>query len=121
MRQIYQRGWDLIFTTGDSGYVFSERIDPGMILHVHSAFAYAPEREANDKITMGIRNGGGDTILRAQATLAVQRGMEAPSDFFIGEGDQVFAYFADVDNGDTIGIHLNGVLMPRKEWEAAPE
>lgn len=121
MRQIYTRGWNVIWHTGDSGYVLSERIDAGWILHVHSAFCYAPEREANDKITLGIRNGGGDIILRAQATLAVQLGMEAPADFFIGEGDQVFAYFANVDDGDTIGIHLNGVLVPRTEWESWPE
>jgi hypothetical protein len=121
MRQLYTRGWNIVWHTGDSKYVFSERIDAGWILHVHSAFCYAPERDASDKITLGIHNGGDDIILRAQATLAVQLGMEATNDFFIGEGDQVFAYFADVENNDTIGIHLNGVLIPRIEWESMRE
>lgn len=121
MRQIYTRGWNIVWHTGDSGYVFSDRIDPGWILHIHAAFAYAPERDPSDKITMGIRHGGLDVIIRAQATLAVQLGMEAPGDFFLGEGDQVFAYFANAEDGDTIGIHLNGVIMPLSEWEKMQE
>lgn len=121
MRQVYSRSFTVTFTTGGSGYVFSEKLKPGQILHVHSCFAYAPEREANDNIIMGIRNGGADVIIRAQATLAVQRGMEAGTDFFVGEGDQVFAYFPNVDDGDSIGIHLIGVIMALDEWEKMAE
>lgn len=121
MRQIYSRSFTVTWLTGDSGYVFAEKIDPGQILHVHSCFAYAPERETNDDIIIGIRNGGEDMILQAQATLAVQLGASVPTDFFVGEGDQVFAYFPDADNTDKIGIHLNGVLIPLKEWGAMQE
>lgn len=121
MRQIYSRSFTVTFSTGDSGYVFSEKIDPGYILHVHSCFAYAPEREANDDIIIGIRNGGQDVILQAQATLATQLGSAVGFGFFVGEGDQVFAYFPDADDTDKIGIHINGVLIPRKEWEAQAE
>jgi hypothetical protein len=121
MRQIYCRSFTVTFTTGDSGYVFAEKIDPGQILHVHACFAYAPEREANDNIVIGVRNGGQDIVLIATATLAVQRGANTPTDFFIGEGDQLYAYFPNVDNTDSIGIHINGVLMSREEWEDMPE
>jgi hypothetical protein len=121
MRQIYCRSFTVIFTTGDSGYVFAEKIDPGQVLHVHACFAYAPEREANDNIIIGVRNGGQDIVLNAAATLAVQRGLNTPTDFFIGEGDQLYAYFPNVDNTDSIGIHVNGVIMDRKEWELLPE
>ena len=121
MRQVYINSWSALWATGDSGYIFSDRIEPGKLLHVHSAFAYAPERDASDKITIGVRHGGKDIILRAQATLAVQLGSEFPSDFFVGEGDQVFAYFANAEDGDTIGIHVNGVIMPLAEWETMPE
>lgn len=121
MRQIYSRAFTVTFTTGDSAYVFTEKIDPGQILHVHACFAYAPEREANDNIIIGVRNGGQDIILVAVATLAAQRGANTPTDFFIGEGDQLYAYFPNVDNTDSIGIHVNGVIMSRKEWEAMPE
>jgi len=121
MRQVYSRSFTVTWLTGDSGYVFSETIDSGYILHVHSCFAYAPEREANDDIIIGIRNGGQDMILQAQATLAVQLGASVPVDFFVGEGDQVFAYFPDADNNDKIGIHLNGVLIGREDWEKGME
>lgn len=121
MRQIYSRSFTVTFSSGDSGFVFSEKIDPGYILHVHTCFAYAPQREANDDIVIGIRNGGQDMILQAQATLAVQLGSSVPTGFFVGEGDQVFAYFPDADDTNKIGIHLNGVLMPLKDWEEMAE
>lgn len=121
MRQVYNRSFTVTWKTGDSGYVFSDKVGEGYVLHVHSCFAYAPEREANDHILIGIRNGGQDTILIAQATLAVQLGSNTPTDFFVGEGDQVYAYFSDVDDTDHIGIHLNGVLMLLSDWENEPE
>jgi len=121
MRQIYSRSFTVTFTTGDGGYVFAERIAPGQILHVLSCSAYSPEREASDDVIVGIRNGGQDIILTAQAPLAVQRGVDTPTPFLVGESDRVFAYFPDVDNGDSIGIHINGVLISREDWEALPE
>lgn len=121
MRQVYNRSATVTWVTGDSGYVFSEKVDPGYVLHVHSCFAYSPERDANDDIVIGIRNGGQDTILNAQATLATQLGSPAPTDFFLGEGDSVYGYFPDAENNDHIGIHLNGVLMTLKDWENMAE
>lgn len=117
MKQVYNRSFAATWLTGDSGYVFSDRIDPGYVLHVHSCSAYSPEREASDDVVIGIRSGSGDTIVTAQAPLAAQRAVDTPNDFFLGEGDQLFAYFPDVDNTDVIGIHINGVLMPLDEWE----
>jgi hypothetical protein len=65
---------------------------------------------------IGLRNGGQDMVLQAQATAAAQKGSLVGTDFFVGEADQVFAYFPDAENNDTIGIHLNGVLIPLDEW-----
>jgi len=121
MRQIYNRSFTVVWKTGDSGYVFSEKIETGYILHVHSAFAYSPLRDANDHIVIGLRNGGQDMILRAQAPLAAQKGLETSTDFYVGELDQAFAYFPDAENNDSIGIHLNGVLMTLKDWEKMAE
>lgn len=121
MRTIYSRSFTVTFSTGDSGYVFAEKIDPGYVLHVHNCFAYAPQREASDDIIIGIRNGGQDILLQAYATLAAQVGSATGGGFFVGEGDQVFAYFPDADNGDSLGIHLNGVLVSLKDWEKMVE
>lgn len=117
MRQIYSRSFTVTFTTGDSGYVFADRIDPGYVLHVLSCCAYSPQREASDAVIIGIRNGGQDIILTAQSPLAAQRGVDTPTDFYVGESDELFAYFPNVDNNDSIGIHINGELMTLEDWE----
>lgn len=117
MRQVYNRSFAVTFSTGDSGYVFADRIEPGFILHVLSCSAYSPEREASDDVIIGIRNGGEDLILTAQAPLAAQMAVDTPTEFIVGESDQVFAYFPDADNGDSISLHINGELHYRKDWE----
>lgn len=117
MRQLYMRAWEIEFSTGDSGHVFSEKIDAGKVLHVHNCFAYAPERDQNDEMILGIRHGGQDIIIRAQAPAAVQKGLSALTDFYMGEGNQLYAYFPDAENGDTLGIHVVGEISPRTSWE----
>ena len=108
-----------LFATGDSGYVYSERIDPGWILHVHNAFAYAPERDTGDNIILGIMHGGERVVIRAQSAAAAQRGMDCQRDFMLGEGDTIFAYFPDAEAGDTLGLHIVGELMTVDDWKKA--
>jgi len=121
MRQIYTRSFTVTFLTGDSGYVFSENIKSGHVLHVHSCCAYSSAREASDDVIIGIRELAGDFMLTAQAPLAAQRGVDVPKDFFVGEGDRVFAYFPDADNTDVLELHINGEFMTREDYEAGME
>jgi hypothetical protein len=121
MRQIYNRSFAVVFTTGDSGYVFSDKMEPGDVLEVKSCCAYSSSRDANDDVVIGIRNGGQDVILTAKAPLAAEWGVETQTPFLLGESDQAFAYFQDADNGCTLEIHINGILTPLKEWEKGAE
>lgn len=121
MRQIYSRSFTATFATGGSGYVFADRIDSAYVLHVLSCTAYSPQRVASDGVIIGIRNGGQDILLTSQRPLAAQRGVDTPTPFLVGELDQLFAYFPDCDNGDSIGIHINGILILLKDWEKGSE
>lgn len=121
MRQVYNRSFTVAFTTGDSGYVFADRIEPGFVLHVHSCSAYSPARHASDNAVIGIRSGGQDIIVTAQAPLAAQDAIDAPTDFYAGEHDQVFALFPDARNTDSIGIHISGELLPLYQLEMGKE
>jgi hypothetical protein len=121
MRSVYNRNFKIVFATGGTDYVLSDRIDPGCILHVHSCFAYAPERDANDNIIIGLRTGGEDLILVANAVAATQKGQSVSFGFYAGEGSQVFARFENAENGDNLGLHISGVLTRREEWEQNPE
>lgn len=121
MRQVYNRRFTATFSSGGSTYVFAEKIQPGYVLRVHSCFAYSPQRDANDNIIIGVRNGGEDVLVAADAPLAARKGISTPTDFFVGEGDQVFASFPEAENEDSLGIHLNGVLLTLKEWEHRAE
>jgi len=121
MANLYVRKWAEVIDAAHSKYVFSERIRAGHVLHVHNCFAHAPEREINDIITLGVRNGGEDVIVRSRGGALAKEGLSTLRDFFVGGGDQVFAYFPDADNTDTVELHIIGDLMTLKEWRERNE
>ena len=117
MRQVYNRVFAIPWLTGDSGYVYSERIQPGYVLHVLSCSAHSPARHASDNAIIGISQGGEEIIITAQAPLAAQDAIDAPNDFYVGEGGRVYAKFTDARNTDSIAIHINGEILPLCDWE----
>ena len=121
MKQVYVRSWSDTFTTGDSGYIYSKRISPGKILHVHNCFAYTPEAALNDVIHIGVVNGGEKTAVYIKQCLTQDLGFSALNDFFVGEGDQVYGYFPQAADGETIEIHLVGVLYSLDDWRKMTE
>ena len=121
MKQIYARSFTVTFSTGDSGYVYAEKIAPGMVLRVETCFAYAPEREASEEIILGIKDGAEKIIIRAAAPLATQKGIANDNPFSMGEGDQLFAYFPNAEDADQLAIHVIGVLYTLDEWRKIRE
>jgi len=116
MGQIYCEKWSEKVDAAHSLYVFSDRVEPGMVLHVMNCFAHAPEREALDRVHLGVQNGGTKVLIRARKWNIAGEGVSAFNDFFVGEGDQVYAYFPDADNTNTIELHVIGVIMTLDEW-----
>ena len=108
--------WSETVTAGHSKYVLSDRVPSGHVLHVMNCYASAPEAEVNDVVWIAVRSGGSDYLVRKRKVRLDNVGLSALNSFLVGEGDRVFAYFPDADNTDTIELHLNGFLIPIKEW-----
>lgn len=121
MRQLYIKKWCETAITAPSLYVFSDRIKPGWILHVHNCYAHAPERAANEIVMLGIRNGEGDVLIRVRAAGIAAEGMSSRRDFFVGEGDQIFAYFPSAAGGDVIELHVVGCLISLDDFREKGE
>jgi len=120
MKQIYTRSFTVTFSTGDSGYVYGEKVPAGHVLCCCSSFAYSPERDPNDCVILGINDGGEEILIFGATPLAAQRGVANDNMFWIGEGDQPFAYFPDAEDGDTIALHIIGILESLDEWRRVP-
>jgi len=121
MRQIFAHTWNETISTSGSKYVYSDKIQPGKILHVHSCCALSPQGEVNDLVKIGIKNGGQKTLMTAKPVTVVGEGIDAPTDFFLGEGDQIFGYFPSADDTDTVELHVVGVELPLVIWKAMEE
>jgi len=121
MRQILSRKYSHKWATGETEYIYSEQVPPGYVVHVKSCVAYSAERDSSDDVVIGYTDGGDKIIVTAMATLAAQMGIAALADFYVGEGDKVFAYFPDVENNDTIELHINGTLLPIEDFEKGIE
>jgi len=116
MRQMYIESWSEKVDASHSKYVFSDRIQSGYVLRVLNCYVSAPECETNDVCYIGVRSGGKDFLIRKRKCRLDNVGLSALNPFLVGEGDQVFAYFPNADNTDTIELHVNGYLLPAKEW-----
>ena len=117
MKQIFKRTWTETFVTGGSGYVLTDPVKPGEVLEVLSLFAYAPEREASDEIKVGIRSGGNEYLVADEKLSGTEDGLQVGVSFYLGEGDRLFAYFPDADNGDEMGIMVVGALMSKEDFQ----
>jgi hypothetical protein len=121
MRQVLSRRYAVTFSTGDSGYVYSDQVPPGYVVHVSSCLAYCAQREASDDAIIGFTDAGQEIIITAKATLAAARGIAAEADFYVGEGDKIFAYFPDADDTDVLELHINGTLLTVTDFEGGME
>jgi hypothetical protein len=121
MRQVLSRSYAVTCATGGSKYVYSEPVPPGYVVHIKSCLGYCEQREASDDMILGYTDGGKEIYITAKATLAAARGISAESEFYVGEGDKVFALFPDVDNTDVIELHLNGTLLTLSDFENGME
>ena len=111
--------WGRTVAASDSLYIYSDRVKTNQVLVVEQAFVCAPEREANDRIRIGVKSGGEHHILNCRAAAIAQQGLGISTQFYVGEGDQVFAYLPDADEGDSITLAVNGYLQPAAEWREA--
>jgi hypothetical protein len=121
MRQVLSRRYAVTFSTGDSGYVYSDQVPPGYVIHVKACLGYCSVREASDDLIIGFTDAGQEILVTAKATLAAARGVAAEADFYVGEGDKVFAYFPDADDTDILELHINGTLVTVEEFEKGME
>jgi len=118
MSQIYAEKWSETVVTGHSKYVLSDRIQTGHVLYVKNCFGYSPEIAAGEEVRIGVRNGGTDVYVRVRDAETRNKGLSALNEFLVGEGDQVFAYFPDAENTETIELHVIGELFRLEEWRA---
>lgn len=115
-RTIYARQWTEKVTAGHSLEVHSERIKPGYVLVVQGCFFHAPESVAADVLTIYMVNGGQNIVLRSRAMTTALDGMSIFNPFPMGEGDSLYGYAKDADEGDSLVLNIVGELIPVDEW-----
>jgi len=116
MRQMYIECWSETIDASHSKYVYSDRVPAGHVLHVMNCYAHSPDGAVADIVQIGVQSGGKLCRIRCRGKDLAKEGMSALNAFLAGEGDRVYAYFPDADNTDTVELHINGILVPAKEW-----
>jgi len=120
-RYMYIESFKETVAAGHSKHVFTDRVPSGHVLHVMNCYAHCPACEVNDVVRIYVRSGGRDSLVRSRKVRTENLGLSALNEFSAGEGDQVFAYFPDSDNTDSIELHINGFMIPTKEWRDLTE
>ncbi len=118
MREIFTGVWSETVTQAHDRYVWSDPVPVGKVLHVQSMYGHGHEREALDRIKLGVKNGATQILARARKWANSGEGLSIINGFFVGEHDKLYAYFPDSDDTDTIALHVIGVLMTRDDFRA---
>ena len=121
MRQMYIECWSETIDASHSKYVYSDRVPTGHVLSVMSCYAHSPDGAIADIVMIGVQSGGKKCMVRSRGKDLAKEGMSALNTFLVGEGDQVFAYFPDAGSTDTVELHVNGIIIPAKEWRENKE
>ncbi len=117
-KEVYTEKVTETVTQAHDRYIWSEPVPNGKVLHVKSMYGHGHEREAQDRIKLGVKNGATSVLIRARKWANSGEGLSALNDFFVGEYDKLFAYFPDSDDTDTIELHIIGVLMDREDFRS---
>jgi len=115
-RSVYAKQWTEVVTAGHSLKVYSDRIKPGYVLKVSACFFHVPESEVNDLLTLYMENGGQNIVMRSREMTSALNGMSIFTPFPLGEGDRIYGYAKDADEGDSLVLNIVGELIPADEW-----
>jgi len=115
-RTLYARQWTETITAGHSLKVYSDKVPPGYVLKVNGCFFHVPDAEASDQLTIYLEDGGQNIILRSRKSTTALSGISIFNTFPIGEGDRIWGYAKNADEGDTIVLNVVGEMIPVSEW-----
>ena len=116
MKQIYIESWKETIVAGHNKRVYGDKVPVGKVFEVSSCFALSNQRATNDRILIGLEDGGQEMVIRSYKPGATQLGLSILNQGAIGEGDRLFAEFLDADNTDVIELHVGGVLYDANAW-----
>lgn len=115
---LYANQWTEEIVDGHSNRVYSDRIEPGNVLHVNGCFFYFPESVAADPMQIVLQHGGLDVVFRSRAMTATLDGMSIFNPFDMGEGDRLYGYCPNAETGESIVLNVVGILYTLDEWRA---
>jgi len=115
-RTLYARQWTETITAGHSLKVYSEKVPPGYVLKVNACFFHVPEAEASDQLMICLEDGGQNIVLRSRKSTTALSGISIFNPFPVGEGDRIWAYAKDADEGDALVLNIIGEMIPASEW-----
>jgi len=116
-RTLYARQWTEIITAGHSLKVYSEKVTTWLRPEgERRAFSYVPEAEASDQLMICLEDGGQNIVLRSRKSTTALSGISIFNPFPVGEGDRIWAYAKDADEGDALVLNIIGEMIPASEW-----
>ena len=115
-RTLYARQWTETVTADHSLKVYGEKVPSGYVLKVNACFFHVPEAEASDELTIYLEDGGQNIVLRSRKSTTALSGISIFNPFPMGEGDRVYGYAKDADEGDALVLNIIGEMIPASEW-----
>lgn len=104
----YQEELDLAFSTGHSEYLDGAKVKPGRILKVtHIAGSFA-NIATTEYVQLGYYNGHAYVELKKDKPAVASDFVHWDGEVYLREDQYIFAYFADVADGEIMKLRAQG-------------
>ena len=104
----YQEELDLAFSTGHSKYLDGAKVKPDKILKVTHIAASFANIAATEYVQLGYYNGHAYVELKKAVPAVASDYVHWDGEVYLREDQYVFAYFADVANGEMMNLRAQG-------------
>jgi len=105
---VHQFEKDVVFRTGDDGYIRGKRLKTGEVLRLTQLSASFENLATTEYVELGYWNGHAYIPLETKAPAKTSGFGHWIGEVYLREGQYYYAYFSDVANGEKMKLRANG-------------
>jgi hypothetical protein len=106
--KVHQFEKDLTFKTGDDNHITGQRVKTGQTLHITHIAGGFDQLATTEYVVLGYWNGHGYVPLKKDKPAATGDLIHWDGDVWLREQQYVYAYMADVANGEVMRLRAHG-------------
>jgi len=99
------------YASGETKYIYGKKVEEGQLVKLHRISGTFENVATTEYIELGVYDGAKHIEIAKKQPDGVGYLVHESGTYYMGEGDQVYVYCADVADGEEITLIANGVYL----------